>query len=520
MSAALHTQPEPVDPFGSSRGLFESLVADAKSARMLTIGHADVEAAILTAGQELMRQLYQDHLDFRHSRERRVEVVADDGVRRSERRVLHRTLRSRLGDVVVSRFLYQESGHEGRAPADAALRLCEDGFSMGLRKEVARLCASDAYEPAMETLERLTRVHVAHRQAEQLTRRAANDVISFYAEQPPEAESTDDLLILSFDAAGIVMRRDSLRPSTRKKAESEPEGPAFPPKLKSGKKSNRKRMAQVGVVYTVSTYMRTADDILGELQSLTSTPRDEGQQRPPRPRPVNKRLYASVSRAASEVVDDGFRDALSRDPKRQRRWVVLVDGNPDQLAAVRRAAKRLGVEITIVADLIHLIEYLWPAAYCFHEAGSDEARAWVLERVRALLEGANPSDVAAGMRRSATRRHLEKRQAVDACAHYMLGLAPHMRYGEALRDGLPIATGVIEGACRHLVRRRLDIGGARWSTEGAEAVLMLRAVVLSGDFDRYWAFHDEKVFQHTHAVKYQGPIPFPHASRSALRRVK
>ena len=92
-----------------------------------------------------------------------------------------------------------------------------------------------------------------------------------------------------------------------------------------------------------------------------------------------------------------------------------------------------------------------------------------------------------------------------------------MRYGDALRDGLPIATGVIEGACRHLIRRRLGIGGARWSTDGAEAILLLRATVLSGDFDAYWAFHEKQVFQRTHASQYRGRVP---NTRPALRVVK
>jgi hypothetical protein len=516
MSAAYKLEPTPAsDPFSSSRGVFDQMILSAGSARSLATGHAEVEAAIVVAGRGLLKQLFQDHLDLRSAQEQRVEVVDEEGTRLSERRASRRTLRSLVGAVVARRFLYQEEGHDGRAPADAGLRLCEDGFSMGVRKEVARLCASDAYAPAVETLEQLTGAHVAQRQAEELAQRSAEDVGAFYAERPSDPAPENTLLVLSFDAAGIVMRRTSLRPATRKKAESEPQDASFPPKVKSGKKPNRKRMAQVGAIYGVAPFLRTADDILGELQSLT--PNQADVARPTRPRPVNKRVYASIARRAADVIDEGFRDALARDPKGERRWVVLLDGNGDQIRSVKRAAKRAGVEITIVADLIHLIEYLWPAAYCFHPAGSDEARDWVVQRVRALLEGADPIQVAAGMRRSATLRNIEHRKAVDHCANYMHALAPYMRYGDALRDGLPIATGVIEGACRHLVRRRLDIGGARWTTEGAEAILLLRAVVLSGDFDAYWAFHERQVFRRTHESKYSGRVP---NTRPGLRRVK
>jgi len=516
MSAAYKHEPAVVtDPFSTTRRLLDDLIVQASSARSLATGHAEVEEVIRSTGRGLLTQLFQDHLDLRAAQERRVDVVDEEGERLSERRVARRTLRSLLGPVVVTRLLYQGAGRDGRAPADAGLRLCDDGYSMGVRREVAQLCANDAYAPAVETLERLTGAHVPKRQAEELASRAAEDVCAFYTQNACEAVPQNALLILSFDGAGVVMRTESLRPQTREKAESEPPHLSFPPKLKSGHKPNRKRMAQVGTVYAVAPFIRTADDIVGELESLTSTPSEE--PRPSRPRPVNKRVFASVAKSASAVIDEGFREALARDPKRERRWIVLLDGNGDQIRSVQRAANRAGVKITIVADLIHLIEYLWPAAYCFHAPGSDEARGWVVQRVRALLEGANPVQVAAGMRRSATLRNVDRRKAVDDCAKYMHTLAPYMRYGDAIHDGLPIATGVIEGACRHLIRRRLGIGGARWSTAGAEAILLLRATVLSGDFDAYWAFHEKQVFRRTHESKYRGAVP---NTRPALRIVK
>jgi hypothetical protein len=518
MSAAYKIEGEvATDPFSSSRRMFEDLVASASSASSLRSGHAEVEAALLNAGRGLLNRLFQDHLDLRSVGERRVEVVDESGTRMSERRASTRKLRMLLGPVIVRRFLYQEPGHAGRAPADAGLRLCDDGFSMGVRREVAQLCAADAYAPAVATLERLTGAHVAQRQAEELARRSAEDVDVFYRNRAVEPAPDDAFLVLSFDAAGIVMRPTSLRPATKKKAEREPVDGRFPPKLKTGEKPNRKRMAQVGAIYAIAPFVRTPADIIGELNSLATDGSGTAAPRPARPRPANKRLRASVTRSCSEVIDDVFREALERDPEHQRRWVVLVDGGADQLRAVRRAAMGAGVEIEIIADLIHLIEYLWAAAYCFHAAGSEEARAWVTQRVRALLAGADPAQVAAGMRRSATLRKIQKRQAVDRCAAYMQALAPYMHYGRAIDAGLPIATGVIEGACRHLVRRRLDIGGARWSTEGAEAILLLRAVVLSGDLDEYWSFHEREVFARTHELRYEGRVP---DTRPTLRRVK
>ena len=139
--------------------------------------------------------------------------------------------------------------------------------------------------------------------------------------------------------------------------------------------------------------------------------------------------------------------------------------------------------------------YLWKAAYCFHADGTEEAEAWVQAHALALalLKG-KVSDVAAGMRRSATRKDLshEAREPVDKCADYLLKNKIRFDYATALANGWPIATGIIEGACRHLVKDRMDLTGARWSLEGAEAVLRLRSLRASGDFEDYMVFHNNQ----------------------------
>ena len=221
------------------------------------------------------------------------------------------------------------------------------------------------------------------------------------------------------------------------------------------------------------------------------------------PRPRDKRVWASVKREMSQVIEEQFQEALRRDPNNQRPWAVLLDGNKDQLGLVEAAAKRHGVAVTITVDFIHVLEYVWKAAYCFHSSGTQEAEQWVGERALRILHGKS-SDVAAGMRRSATLQGLssEDRAAVDDCADYLLKYRKYLRYDENLCCGLPIATGVIEGACRHLVNDRMEITGARWGLLGAEAILKLRSLRSSGDFDEYWKFHQARALQRNHASYY------------------
>jgi len=175
-------------------------------------------------------------------------------------------------------------------------------------------------------------------------------------------------------------------------------------------------------------------------------------------------------------------------------------GQEAQQRGVEVAIARHRTDVVVIQDFVHVLEYLWKAAYCFHADGTQEAKTWVLERAYALLQG-KVSDVAAGMRQSATRQGIspEARTPVDKCADYLLKNKERLDYATALANGWPIATGIIEGACRHLVKDRMDLTGPRWSLDGAEAVLRLRSLRASGDFEEYMAFHQRKERHRNHA---------------------
>jgi len=182
---------------------------------------------------------------------------------------------------------------------------------------------------------------------------------------------------------------------------------------------------------------------------------------------------------------------------------VLIDGAEHQLKLIKKEVRTRGVDATIVLDLIHVLEYLWDAAHCFFPVGSDAAEEWVSEKALEILRG-NAGQVAGGMRRKATKLGLsdKKRKNVDKCAGYLLKYKRYLRYDEYLADGLPIASGVIEGACRYLVKDRMELTGARWGLDSAEAVLKLRALRASGDFDDYWSFHRAEDFKRHHRSRF------------------
>jgi hypothetical protein len=165
------------------------------------------------------------------------------------------------------------------------------------------------------------------------------------------------------------------------------------------------------------------------------------------------------------------------------------------------------VTIHLVCDLIHVLEYLWRAAWCFHEAGDTAAEGFVAEHARTILTD-GPEPVIAALRQAAAETALgaSKTETIEKVCTYLENKSPYLDYATALASGWPIATGIIEGACRHLVKDRLDITGARWSLPGAEAVLKLRALITNGDFETYYAWHLKREHQRNHQALYQDKL--------------
>lgn len=497
------------NPFAAADEQFAALKSRLQAPATWKMEHSEVEELIETEGREVLRQLMQSHLTLRSEQERREgrldEVIGANGVARTHKRDTQRSLETVFGRVHQARISYGARGHDSLQPLDAALNLPAEMYSHGLRRRVAREVVRGSFDDAVQALGHTTGAQIAKRQVEQLAVRAAGDFDEFYRtrEKVPvlEEAASGPLLVVTFDGKGIVMRPEHLRDTTRKAAETRAH--KLGKRLSKGEKKHAKRMATVAAVFTLKPHERVAEDIVGDLHGVADA---DVQAR--RPRPEHKRVWASVADDMVQVIRAAFDEGRRRDPAREKRWIALVDGNKTQIKLARREARQRGIELTIVLDIIHVIEYLWDAAWCFFIEGDAGAQAWVTERLRRILCG-EVSRVAAGIRRSATKRKLSRtqRKGADDCARYLLANKNLMRYDDYLADGLPIATGVIEGACRHLVRDRMDITGARWGLDGAEAVLRLRSLIASGDFDEYWRFHlaQEKLLNHT--MRYANPQP-------------
>jgi hypothetical protein len=264
--------------------------------------------------------------------------------------------------------------------------------------------------------------------------------------------------------------------------------------------ADRKRMACLVTVYDAEPAKRRPHDVIAPPGGRHGT-------REPRPGPKarGKWLSGSVRKDPAEVIAAAFDEAEARDPGHLRTWVVLVDGAEHQLNLLRAEAARRGVTAHIVIDIIHVIEYIWGGVWSFREAGDPAAEDWVGVKALAVLAG--DSDRAAQeIAAEADAAGLEgsRRAGANACVRYLGNNRDFLHYDQALEAGWPIATGVIEGACRHLIADRLSLSGSRWGLDGAEAVLSHRAVISNDDFEEYWRFHLEREHQRLYPGLKQG----------------
>lgn len=390
----------------------------------------------------------------------------------SHRRTQIRHLRTVFGEVSVSRVGYGASHARSIHPVDEGLALAGRSFSYEVQRRIVKAAVQGPFDEAVERVEESTGVDVPKRSAELILRDAARDVDTFYERRkvaPPN--ETGSIVVGAVDGKGIPMVKPETALRTVRRGK--------------GEKANKKRMATVATVFTMAPRPRTPAEVVESLFRTGPRPLDD-PDRPRRAPPEHKRVWASLEKSQYDVIGEAVAEMTRRDPKRQKTHVVLTDG----ARTLQKDVAAHAPDALLILDLLHALGYLWKAAYVLHPEGSPEAIEWVRCRALRILEG-DVSQVVKGIRQSATKRNLRgtARATLQRATAYLYANRARMRYDEYLAAGLPIASGAVEGACRNLIKDRMERSGMRWTIEEAEAMVRLRATYVSDDFEEYWQFH-------------------------------
>jgi hypothetical protein len=394
-------------------------------------------------------------------------------------RIRPRPYLSIFGEISVARVCYGEGRIEA-APLDARLHLPRRQYSYLLQQWLGAFVVDDAHAEAIKKLQTILGLEVSVKASEDLNREQGGDVEPYQNHLPtPDATEEGPILVVTADCKGVPLVRSALPPE-----EETTDGPL--PRLANrrrgkGEKANKKKMAAVGAVYTIEPFVRTADDVIEEVMRKKARAR--------RPRPHNKRVRAELLVGKVALFVWLADEVIRRNPNGSKRVIFLSDG---ERALHDRQGEYLPEDTVCILDLFHVMERLWKVAWSLFDEKTQkrEAHQWVEERLKRLLEG-KVGAVIRGMRYQATQRGLkgQKRKTVKDAAEYLAGNRDRMKYDEYLAAGYPIGSGVVEGACRHLVKDRMERTGMRWLPSGAQAMLDLRATYLNGEWDAFWNFH-------------------------------
>ena len=502
--------PGPDGAFAQSRECYAELEEWLASEDAAGLQHGELEEQLDVRGRELLRRLYQDRLDLMAAREvRRHDVTGEDGIPRTRaEKGRTRPLVTKFGQVTVSRIAYRVPGRPNVHPLDAELNLPEEKHSHGLRKLAAIESARGSIEAAGAA------GHPRDRRDDRETaaggigpplRRARGGLLHVPRDQPGPgqlAAGADLRREGHRDAAGRAAPRDregrrrgggQARHEAVARGEERPQahgraglrlrrrpGPAHPRRHHQHAGTEEKEEESAG--------QQIEDE--GEGQAARAAGAGQvadrlGHRRHPRRHHRRLRRGRTPRPAAQARTGRPHRRQQHPDRGRDRRGRAPQHHRHDRHRLHPRA--RIPVEGRLV----------------LLDKGEPAAEEWVAAQARTILRG-KAAQVAAGIRRRATTYGYSPagRAGADECARYLGNKKNYLDYATALAKGWPIATGIIEGACRHLVKDRMDITGARWGLEGAEAILRLRAVIATGDFEDYWRFHLRREHERIHHVKY------------------
>jgi hypothetical protein len=452
----------------------------------------EVESGLWQRMLKLGHSVYQAWLDLFGEGDAGERIVLADG--RAVRRLvdLHRReIRNVFGLFELMRVVYgsREGQQIEAVPLDARLQLPQGKNSYLLQDWDQDLVVDMPFETVSTTLARMLGFTQSVHTLERDQREMATAVEDFWAAQPaPPAQQEGEILVCTADGKGVPMRGGGKAPKGSE------------PPTTGGVHPGTKKMALLGAVYTVAPFIRTPEEVLEALFRDAA----DGEPPPSRPRPCFKSVRAALQRDGMDSTEPQVQTIFgwmaeqvrARNPAGKKPVVLLMDGQDSLWKAGWDYLPEELADVTEILDLLHALASLWEAAHLFHPNGSDAARAFVKEQACRLLHG-EVAAVIHSLRWLGTHHKLmgKRRKTLERICGYFHNNAPRMAYDVYLEHGFPIASGVIEGACRCVVKDRMERSGMRWVMSGARAMLDMRCIYLSNLWEEFTAFRIQRESQ-------------------------
>ena len=392
-----------------------------------------------------------------------------------ESQLRERILFSSFGKLKIPRTYYRVKGKPGIMPLDAQANLPNRSYSYLLQEYMDLLNIKDPFGQSSEILEKFLGQKIYPNRFEAVGRSSCTSFDQYYeGKKLPEPQSEGAIIVAGFDGKGVPLIKS--------------EAAAINARKGKGEKRQKKKEAIVGVSYTVNEHVRSPEEVAKNL--IFPEENKNHKKKINRPRAKNIRRFASLERSKEEVFHEIMNHSRDRDPENKKNLVIVMDGALCLWSILMIFMANFS--FTGILDIIHVTEYLWKVANALFKEGSKFGKKWVHDNLLAILEG-NVKEVIDKLSRMSKIKKLKKsqRDAIEECIRYFTNHQDWMKYDEYLKAGYPIGSGVVESSCGHTVKNRMEGTGRRWSTEGAEAILLLRSIYTSQDWEKYWQFHME-----------------------------
>ncbi|NER00675.1 MAG: ISKra4 family transposase [Cyanothece sp. SIO2G6] len=390
-----------------------------------------------------------------------------------------RSYLSVFGMLKIERHKYHSAYHKFiHYSLDARLGLPPGRYSYVLTDWLAYGAVEMDFGESAKQLERVLGHHLSGMQSSRQTYHLSGEVASFYAHREWSGVDDGTHLSVGYDGKGIPI----IRSQTDRQADS----PAV--RLSKGQKKGVKKEATISVSSSFTPKTRSKEDILAALfqagpGKVSSRPTHQWHE--------NKHIRAFLSEK-TRAIDYGTDNLLSRDVTGKKPIVVLIDGDRALEKAVRETCRERQIEHRVdayILDFIHLLEYVWKVANAHLGENSLQREQWVRGQAELLLDSQHEL-VLGQWKGLLENQKLSKngRYNIERAITY-IGNRPHMLdYRSYLQKGYPITTGVVESACGHFIKSRMDRNAMHWGKQGAQDMLNIRAVKKNNDWNGYMEY--------------------------------
>lgn len=431
----------------------EDLIGTATSGNELHVVERDIFDTLLELGRDLLRE----HIRRRGTGYRGEEITLSDGRCMEYFDDRPKVYHSIFGEIQIPRAYYYSDGDGGFHPLDRELNLPEGKYTYLFQKWGVCGCSKEAFDGALSLVKKIFNLSMPKRTLQQRVCEVSADVDGFYESAGYRTDAPDgDILVVEADGKGIPM-------SGAKKTSK---------RLGRGEKRLTKKMAEIVTVQTVNSHKLLQDRESGKKCNQS----------------INKMVYGEL--LEKEEYMTFIRSECDRRAREgpAKKWVFLGDGQP----AIWGIHKRHFHEYIPVLDWYHMSEYLWDAAHLLYPETDPRVQKWVSKKETQLLNGQVKRVIRSlhyYYKKLSRKSHQERMTAI---IRYFTKNQHRMRYDAYIQNGLPIGTGSVEGACKHLVMTRMEGCGMRWKQTGAQAILKIRTIYINKMEEDFWEYYQQR----------------------------